>query len=71
MASVYIKQLGERETHQSEEKYQYLLDNLNNEIPIGSINWYRDGTLCTIAVLYKDTIITVFASQLIEYEVSL
>lgn len=71
MATISIKQLGEREHHQSEEKYQYLLDNLNSELIIGCLSYYRDGRLCSISVFYNDTIIVLFASQLIEYEVTL
>ena len=71
MATVSISKLGKIDTHQSHEKYQYLLDNLNCKLIIGSINWYRDGSLCSLSVFYKDTIIVIFASQLIEYEVVL
>ena len=51
-----------------DEKYQYLLNNLNKPLPLAGIWWTDDGTIDHIIIRHDEGIITLFSNNRIKGE---
>lgn len=46
-----------------DDKYQYILDNLDKSLQLNSISFYKDGRICYFSIMYKeDDVLTIFVS---------
>lgn len=57
--TVIIKSL-ESQYILEDEKYQYILDNLDKPLPLAAIRWSSSGELTHFVIHYKDDTITIF-----------
>lgn len=64
---VIIHHIGRKEVLKNDE-FQFIVENLHKPLAVASMHWNKEGELCLLTLFHKDTVLTLFNSNIIEGE---